>query len=72
MRSQSMNNMKWLGLAMYNFLAAKRHFPAEAIRDSNGKPLLSWRVAILPYLDQAPLYKEFHWMSRGIVSTTRH
>ncbi len=59
-RTQSLNNMKWLGLAMYNFLAAKRHFPAEAIRDSNSKPLLSWRVAILPYLDQAPLYKEFH------------
>ncbi len=55
-----MNNMKWLGLAMYNFLSAKRHFPAEAIRDSNGKPLLSWRVAILPFLEQDTLYKEFH------------
>ncbi len=25
-----------------------------------GKPLLSWRVAILPYLDQQVLYEEFH------------
>ena len=28
--------------------------------DANGKRLLSWRVLILPYLDQANLYNEFH------------
>ncbi len=26
--------------------------PASAITDKNGKPLLSWRVAILPYLGE--------------------
>src|SRR5262249_2752389 len=31
-----------------------------AIIDKNGKPLLSWRVLILPYLDQNNLYKMFH------------
>jgi hypothetical protein len=25
----------------------------------NGKPLLSWRVMLLPYLDESDLYKEF-------------
>lgn len=29
------------------------------ITDKNGKSLLSWRVAILPYLDEEKLYKEF-------------
>jgi hypothetical protein len=32
--------------------------PTE-IRDKDGKPLLSWRVAILPFLDEGELYKEF-------------
>src|SRR5207248_11192844 len=27
--------------------------------DKDGKPLRSWRVAILPYLDEPNLYKEF-------------
>jgi hypothetical protein len=28
--------------------------------DKAGKPLLSWRVHLLPFLDQVKLYKEFH------------
>ena len=60
MRTQSMNNMKQLGLAIYNFAAAKKHFPSAAIRDKDGKSMLSWRVAILPFIEQDTLYKEFH------------
>ena len=29
------------------------------IVDNNGKPLLSWRVMLLPYIEQEALYKEF-------------
>ena len=32
---------------------------ARAIRDKEGKPLLSWRVAILPLLGEEALYKQF-------------
>ena len=35
------------------------HFPPQAIVDDDGKPLLSWRVAILPFLEQQELYNEF-------------
>ena len=35
-------------------------FPGAAIRDKNGKPLLSCRAAILPYMDQQGLYEKFH------------
>ena len=38
----------------------KQHLPPAAIYDANGRPLLSWRVAILPYLDENELYKQFH------------
>jgi len=30
------------------------------VRSRDGKPLLSWRVAILPYLEQQELYGQFH------------
>jgi hypothetical protein len=42
--------------------AGKRsaHFPPPAIMSRDGKPLLSWRVAILPYLEQKALYDQFH------------
>src|SRR5262249_31943352 len=31
----------------------------HAIYSKDGKPLLSWRVAVLPYLEQVPLYRKF-------------
>ncbi len=58
-RSQSVNNLKQIGLAMHNFHSTNNRFPAP-IRDKNGKPLLSWRVAILPFLEQQALFNEFH------------
>ncbi len=58
-RSQSVNNLKQIGLAMHNFHSTNDHFPPQAITDKQGKPLLSWRVAILPFLEQAPLFNEF-------------
>ena len=30
------------------------------ILDPNGKPLLSWRVQILPYIEEQQLYQDFH------------
>lgn len=59
-RSQSSNNLKLIGLAMFNYHDAHRHFPAQAITDKEGKPLLSWRVQVLPFLEQQALYNQFH------------
>ncbi len=59
-RSSSMNNLKQIGLAMHNYEATYTGFPAAAICDKKtGKPLLSWRVAILPFIEQEALYKQF-------------
>jgi len=59
-RMESSNNLKQIMLAMHNYEAAYRKLPAQAILDADDKPLLSWRVAILPFLDQQQLYNEFH------------
>ena len=39
---------------------AKQSFPPAYTADKDGKPLLSWRVLILPYVEQNELYKQFH------------
>jgi hypothetical protein len=59
-RNSSINNLKQIMLAMLNFHDAKKKFPTAAITDKDGKPLLSWRVQILPYIEEGELYKEFH------------
>lgn len=59
-RSQSVNNMKQIGLAMHIYHDRHKTFPARAMFDKNGKPLLSWRVQILPYIEQQELYRQFH------------
>jgi type II secretory pathway pseudopilin PulG len=58
-RSQSMNNLKQIGLALHIYHDAHRAFPAAFNVDGQGRPLLSWRVHILPYIDQEELYKQF-------------
>ena len=59
-RNQSMNNLKQIGLSLLNYENAYNQFPARAVFDKEGKPLLSWRVQMLPYLEESALYKQFH------------
>jgi len=59
-RMNASNNIKQIMLAMHNYHAAKGQLPAPAITDADGKPLLSWRVSLLPYFDQQALYEQFH------------
>ena len=59
-RARSMNNLKQIALAMHNYHDVNGRLPPAATSDKDGKPLLSWRVLILPYVEQAPLYRQFH------------
>ena len=58
-RAQAQNNLKQIGLAMHNYHDTYNALPAAAVVDKKGKPQLSWRVLILPYIEQDALYKEF-------------
>jgi Protein of unknown function (DUF1559)/Domain of unknown function (DUF4190) len=58
-RISNANNLKQITLAMRDYNDAMGTFPSAAICDPKGKPLLSWRVAILPYVEQEALYSQF-------------
>lgn len=59
-RMSSGNNLKQIGLAMHNYHDVHKHFPPATTFDEDGEPLLSWRVHLLPYLEEQALYKEFN------------
>jgi len=57
---QSQNNLKQIGLAMHTHHDIYRGLPAAHSVSAEGKPLLSWRVHVLPMVEQQPLYDQFH------------
>lgn len=54
-RSQCRNNLKQIGLAMHNFEDVFKVLP----RASVGNPPVSWRVALLPYLDGKQVFDQY-------------
>ncbi|WP_153556026.1 DUF1559 family PulG-like putative transporter [Roseimaritima sediminicola] len=53
------NDLKNLALAMHNHHDAYARLPSP-ITAEDGTPLLSWRVKILPFIEQHALYEQFH------------
>ena len=54
-----LRNLRTLATALHNYHESMARFPPGAIRDKDGQPLLSWRVAILPFIEQDNLYRAF-------------
>lgn len=60
-REANSERFKQILLAMHNYHAANQSFPpTDKDRDGKGNALLSWRVHLLPFLDEGALYREFH------------
>jgi prepilin-type processing-associated H-X9-DG protein len=59
-RTRCNEHVKQLGVAFQKCIEAQGHLPAPSITGADGKPLLSWRVAILPHLGYQSLYERFH------------
>ena len=56
-RAQSQNNLKMIGLAMHNYHSTYKHFPPAVVVENGVKR--SWRVELLPYLDEPALYEAY-------------
>jgi hypothetical protein len=57
-RQITQNNLKMIGLAFHNYHGEHGAFPV-GVADKSGNLGLSWRVALLPYLEQGNLFKQF-------------
>jgi prepilin-type processing-associated H-X9-DG protein len=58
-RGKCADQLKRIGVALGEYESAHGHFPAPCIARADGTPLLSWRVAILPFLGYRSLYDRF-------------
>jgi hypothetical protein len=58
-RVASMNNLKQIGLAFHNYADVHGAFPPAVILGPDGTPWHSWRVLLLPYLEQQALYNAY-------------
>jgi hypothetical protein len=54
----SSNNLKQIAIALHNYNDTNGDLPAN-VWFKDKKPLLSWRVQILPFIEQDHLYKKF-------------
>lgn len=70
-RTQSKNNLKWLGLAMHNYHDVWNHFPTGTLeqQDLPVEERLSWAYSLLPFLEEAAAYdvadRQQGWQGEG-------
>lgn len=55
------NNLKMITLALQNYHDTYGEFPPACIRDRDGQPMHSWRVLLLPFLEQRNLYEKYRF-----------
>jgi prepilin-type processing-associated H-X9-DG protein len=58
-RTQSQNNMKQIALAVHNYHSTYRQLPPPKVVNGNQEANLSWRVNMLPYMEQIGLFQQF-------------
>ncbi len=58
-RASCSNKLRQISLAFNMYETQHHQFPPAVTTDENGKPLMSWRVAILPYLDRNDIYGQY-------------
>ena len=56
---ESQHKLKLLVVAMHNYHALHQHFPPAVVVGPDGKTLHSWRIELLPFLDEKRLYDQY-------------
>ena len=60
-RTECKNNLKQIGLALHNYHDKYGTFPPAYIADEHGRRMHSWRVLLLPFVDQQTLYNQYRF-----------
>jgi hypothetical protein len=58
-RSSCQNNLRHIGIALQNYHDVYKSFPPAYVADTDCRPMHSWRVLILPFLDHKALYERY-------------
>jgi hypothetical protein len=59
MLARRLDNLRQVGFALAAHENEQSYPPKAASYSADGKPLLSWRVQLLPYMEQQSLYSQF-------------
>ncbi len=60
-RAQCANNLRQIGLALHNYHDTYGTFPPAYMADEDGKPMHSWRVLILPFLESQQTHSMYNF-----------
>ncbi len=60
-RMQCSNHLRQIGLALHNYHDTYGSLPPAYVADADGKPIHSWRVLILPFMENKPLYDKYRF-----------
>lgn len=55
----SSNNLRQIAIALHNYEDTYKQLPPAVVKDSNGKPLYSGYVLLLPFLEQQPIFDQW-------------
>jgi hypothetical protein len=58
---QCKRNLRTIGMALLQYQYRHGGFPPAITTDAQGRPMHSWRVLILPYLDQIDIYRRYQF-----------
>ena len=59
-RTQCKNNLRQIAMAMHIYHDTYGSFPPAVTYSADGKPMHSWRVLLLPFLNERPLYSQYN------------
>jgi uncharacterized protein DUF1559 len=60
-RSVCQGHLKQIVVALHSYHDEYGTFPPAVVRDASGRPMHSWRVLLLPYLEEGDLYKQYRF-----------
>jgi hypothetical protein len=60
-RALCQNNLKYIGLALHNYHDQYGCLPPAYVADEQGRPMHSWRVLILPFLELGDIHAQYNF-----------
>jgi hypothetical protein len=61
LQSSCHNNLKQIAIALHNYHDTFGSLPPAYVADENGRPMHSWRVLLLPFIEHKALYDEYRF-----------